>query len=139
MERETDIAWAAGFLDGEGCLTISRWKNRHYARITTNQKFRAPLDRLVTIFGFGSVRKIKDERMPARHLWRLTWDHRQAEKVCRACCAQFTIKREQAKAILAFQWSCLRFPRNRWNPLTTWELAQRDWHYWRLRELKHAA
>ena len=54
---ETEIAWAAGFFDGEGCITHGR---RHAdgsvpLRLALNQVDRRPLDRFAQILG-GSVK-----------------------------------------------------------------------------------
>lgn len=52
-----DIAWAAGFLEGEGCF-MKRKNPLHSMspRISAVQKQREPLDRLVKLFG-GKVSK----------------------------------------------------------------------------------
>lgn len=57
MSRETDLAWAAGFFDGEG--TVGLWKNnggspglgRKRLSASVSQKPREPLDHFVSICG----------------------------------------------------------------------------------------
>ena len=75
-QRDIDIAWAAGFLEGEGCF---RWtaplnqkgKAYGYAEIKASQNERDPLDKLVEIFG-GKVRKeIKKEKSSQGYIY--TW------------------------------------------------------------------
>ena len=51
--NETELAWAAGFFDGEGC-TFSNGKD--YPRLVVFQKDRRPLDRFAAAVGFGHVR-----------------------------------------------------------------------------------
>jgi hypothetical protein len=51
-----DLHWAAGFLEGEGCFTISRInkgadKNSFRARVVVGQKDREPLEKLQRILG----------------------------------------------------------------------------------------
>lgn len=54
---ETDIAWAAGFFDGEGCIVIRKYlqKNRkvpsYYVEIQISQREREPLERFMKWFG----------------------------------------------------------------------------------------
>lgn len=65
-EITCDIAWAAGFFDGEGCIRNTHWTNkvnrntRYGLQITITQKHREPLDRFQRIFGCGKVYRHKD-------------------------------------------------------------------------------
>lgn len=59
-DRE-ELAWAAGFFDGEGCINVSvsnRTKVADYKalRITVSQVNRQPLDRLKKTLNMGKVR-----------------------------------------------------------------------------------
>lgn len=72
--RELDpvaVAWAAGFLDGEGCFTISRTSNPRQLtpRVTAAQIVRTPLDRLVDLFN-GSVSTRPPPKGNRRQEWR---------------------------------------------------------------------
>lgn len=61
MTRNEELAWAAGFTDGEGTFGAyagARTRagiSRRYLRVSVAQKNRALLDRLVVIFGCGHV------------------------------------------------------------------------------------
>lgn len=63
MSRSHKIAWAAGFMDGDGFITIqnrtSKYKDKvytgHYLRVGACQSALAPLEELKKLFG-GSVR-----------------------------------------------------------------------------------
>lgn len=48
----TELAWAAGFYDGEGCTS----NGYDRIRCTIGQKERTTLDRFVKAIGFGNVR-----------------------------------------------------------------------------------
>jgi len=37
---KTDIAWAAGFFDGEGCIRINKTKNQYILQIFTFHKMK---------------------------------------------------------------------------------------------------
>jgi hypothetical protein len=55
-----DWAWAAGFIDGEGCILLTR----NSPRVTACQKDRELLDRLLALFG-GTVRQqVKGRKTP---------------------------------------------------------------------------
>ena len=56
MGKETELAWAAGFFDGEGC-TFSNGKD--YPRMVAAQMDRRPLDRLHAAVGFGIVKPVR--------------------------------------------------------------------------------
>lgn len=59
MSKTHQIAWAAGFFDGEGYITIGRrntpYKDKtyyhHYLRIGINHVAREPIDEMYRIFG----------------------------------------------------------------------------------------
>lgn len=61
MPTETDLAWAAGFIDGEGSVGIYGKSDR---RIGASQSMREPLDKLASMFG-GNV---KEDRRREGHL-----------------------------------------------------------------------
>ena len=48
MPRDADLAWAAGFIDGEGCVAVD---SRKSPRITVSNTDRRPLDRLQELLG----------------------------------------------------------------------------------------
>lgn len=73
-KREIRLAWAAGFVDGEGCITTNltdggaRGKSSHLI-LDVAQVIRTPLDELVDLFG-GRVRVGKTKKGIC-HFWRL--------------------------------------------------------------------
>ena len=76
-DRALRVAWAAGFLDGEGYVGLSRGISNkktgrpfHQAIIDAAQKHRAPLEELVDLFG-GRVRVGKNW-CGAIFYWRIT-------------------------------------------------------------------
>ena len=69
-----DLAWAAGFIDGEGCIRASyNGAKIRYLYLTVGQKNRPLVDKLIGIFGVGSI-----HHSPARptsseaHVWTCT-------------------------------------------------------------------
>ena len=78
-KRDLDLAWAAGFFDGEGFVTIQNRKHRingveyrgYYLRIGVNHVRREPLEKLVEIFPDTTIRvdkSTKGNRRP-RTVW----------------------------------------------------------------------
>lgn len=71
---EVDLAWCAGFFDGEGYVTISRRNHKgytgHYLRVGINHVAPEPLYKFVELFG-GKLEyddKCKGNRKP-RYRW----------------------------------------------------------------------
>lgn len=57
MSWHFNIQWAAGFFDGEGCVSISKRQRgkflEHHLSVQVGQAIRRPLDELSAIFGGG--------------------------------------------------------------------------------------
>jgi hypothetical protein len=66
LANEIDLAWAAGFIDGEGCINITKryakynngGKLYHSISLSANQISKEPLLKLQEMFG-GKVRAVK--------------------------------------------------------------------------------
>lgn len=77
MSRSHELAWAAGFFDGEGWIKIQKRGNErytgYYLRLGINHVKRDPLDKIQKLFG-GTIRldtKVSGNRKP-RHVWTLS-------------------------------------------------------------------
>src|SRR5260370_31648183 len=77
MSRSHELAWAAGFFDGEGWIKIQSRGNKlyqgYYLRIGINHVKRDPLDKIQKLFG-GNIRldvNVQGNRKP-RHVWTLS-------------------------------------------------------------------
>lgn len=59
MADYNELAWAAGFYDGEGCITLHKskhsGKNWKYPNIHIGQVDRRPLDRFLKAIGVGHI------------------------------------------------------------------------------------
>lgn len=109
MATATDIAWAAGFLDGEGCFLA--WRKPHERRdgtvvdlwtprVSASQVVAAPLERIQAMFG-GVVSERRARTVSGRRSfeWRLTG----ATPLCAALpvlIPYLMVKREQAEVVL---------------------------------------
>jgi hypothetical protein len=54
--KKTDLAWAAGFYDGEGCMSCAKCRDSHQVYIAIAQKDIRPLLKFQAIFGVGKIR-----------------------------------------------------------------------------------
>lgn len=109
MATETDYAWAAGFFDGEGCVSIYSQKRYTCARVHIVQKDIGPLLRFQVIFGskerIGSV-----TRSNRKHrYYRLTFSGQRAADVLAKMLPYLTLKREVALVALQLQDSVNKF------------------------------
>lgn len=84
MSRTHDVAWAAGFFDGEGFVTIQKRNTKaksgkryesYYLRIGINHVAVEPLDEMLRIFG-GTIRKQSAHTVVGnrkqRHSWQMS-------------------------------------------------------------------
>ena len=62
-----DLAWAAGFFDGEGNVSVKRHNNYTRANASIAQVDRRVLDKFVGIVGFGKVYGPYQPRTPNSH------------------------------------------------------------------------
>ena len=99
-----DVAWAAGFFDGEGSiqvLPVTQRPRAHRLKISAVSTTPEPIFRLARVFGgfVGGPYKNKGKRRDY-----LTWslDDRSAKEALRLMLPHLTVKRSQADAVLAF-------------------------------------
>lgn len=111
MSRAHDLAWCAGFFDGEGYVTIqrrtSKYKDKvyhsHYLRIGINHVAPEPLLEMSRVFG-GKIKlddyNIVGNRKP-RHIWMLSCT--QAESALTQMMPYFKNKNKAAELGLELQ------------------------------------
>ena len=71
MTRSTELAWAAGFLDGEGSISVVQYPGRYswYPLAQVGNKERKPVERFREIVGTGFMFKRRQDGfyMGVRH------------------------------------------------------------------------
>jgi hypothetical protein len=105
-QLELDFAWAAGFLDGEGCFSLVKANtNSHPATkrpmVSASQINRAPLDKLVYLF--GSI--VRNNRVNSRGIQIYQWHLTKAEelKPMLECVIPFLVnKKREAEIVLEY-------------------------------------
>jgi hypothetical protein len=102
---ELDIAWAAGFIDGEGCFSIYRRRRRdrptYLVGVSVSQVKREPLDRLQSLFGGKTyVHKSYRPNQISCCSWRV---HSYATlALCRLLDPHLSVKWEQSQLLQQF-------------------------------------
>lgn len=140
-----DLAWAAGLIDGEGCITVDRIRaNRkrgevrvkHRLKLRVQMTHPATVNRLADIFCRGSV--LSPRRSTELSADKVCWSVQGSNAyhcLVRLVPYLFTKRAEAELAIEFHEWNrTVSVPgRNGTSPET---LAKRDNYYWRMRELK---
>jgi hypothetical protein len=104
---EAEVAWAAGFFDGEGSVGIYLYtgKNRHAfnLQMTAGQVDIRPLLLLREIFGGRIETQYAGKAGRGRTLWRWSAGGREAiGEALRAMIPYLVVKREQAQVVLDY-------------------------------------
>lgn len=104
MNKE-DLAWAAGFFDGEGCFSVARTKGSMSVKVTISQAHPEVLDRFRDIVGRGTVLpKTRPINAPSHHKDQWSYQCQNFEGVQYIYTLLWnwlgTIKREQGKRAL---------------------------------------
>lgn len=137
MPAETDLAWAAGIFDGEGCLTlVPTPKRRRFAvRVAVGQKYSPVVKRLREIFG-GDVGQYGTGR---HRQWRWKVENLAAESVLQQVRPYLVLKGEQADLLLEFRQVFGGKKFSRWFPIPAENTAAQAVYHSRIKEMHHAS
>ena len=98
------LAWAAGIIDGEGCISLGPTSGRVQLILHVGQVDIRMLQKLYSIFG-GIIKPMKDHRPRRRAVWRWRVRGDQAAQVLKLILPWLVIKHEQAElALLSRQY-----------------------------------
>ena len=97
---DTQAAWAAGFVDGEGCITFGTRGNL-YPRVCASQKFREPLDHIRDVLG-GVVVALKPWANGAQY-YEWSANGSVAIAALKVMLPYLRLKREQAELVIMSQ------------------------------------
>lgn len=108
MVTETQAAWAAGFFDGEGCVSLhlhTKRSGQQYpaVAIILTQKDRRPLDFFHALFGAKETISVVHRTIHKRPYFRVVYSGRRAAEVLRVLRPYLTLKGEVADVALALQ------------------------------------
>lgn len=141
--KDTDLAYLAGLLDGEGVITIERVrpaphiKNgnpRYFAKVEVQMSDREPIDHLARLYDRNVMIKKPSANM-TKPGYRLSWQSRIAAGLLEQVLPYLVLKRPQAVVVLAFQGAMTaEGPGGRRK--TPEQLAMREGYYLECRRLK---
>lgn len=99
---DIDIAYIAGFFDGEGSIFISKSRKQYFLTVSISNTDKSVLESIQRIMG-GSLSKSPDKRENCSHLFRLRLYCDEAKKFLEKILPYLKIKKEQAKLSIEFQ------------------------------------
>lgn len=114
LTNEQFWIWLAGFIDGEGCIYISRTKNenrwgyQYTLRLEITQANKELLDSIKERVGFGSntwnknINAVKN-RVSKRQVYSIKWSSRKAYEILKKLYPYLVVKRAQASMGMEFQ------------------------------------
>lgn len=139
MVDPAELAYLAGFFDGEGCITVVRRSRGNMTlAVRTSQVNPAPLYRFARAFG-GEVQPIKGTLQPNRRQ-AFQWGRysQNASDVLEALLPYLQVKRGEAEMGIALHWNIRQFDgRGKRVPVDELDVQLREWIYDMLRQAKH--
>lgn len=140
-QKQIDLAWAAGFFDGEGCIRINKTMRKHgyiyYLQIFVRQVDPAPINKFKALFG-GSIQyrsKSNDTINNARAIYTWSTAGPTATSVLGKLYPYLVTKTSQAEIAFDFQTSVTN-RKGLSRTLTTKELEFREDCFLKLKEQK---
>ncbi len=139
MISELDLAYIAGFVDGEGCISISKSSSRGSRNTTygpnvditnTNKEILLTIQKILRLGSLESQKRYSSKHKPA---WNLDFKAGEAKQLLLLIRPYLRLKKRQADLLLEFLETSQH--RNQFNPLTVEEAALRDVMYEEMREL----
>ena len=132
---EAEVAWLAGFFDGEGSVSIVKNRKRNTAFINARigNTCLPALERVKLISGCGAIAEQRHKNPKWRRVWYWTAACQQAAHFLTLVLPYLAIKREQAEIALQFQATVEKGGRS----YTQEKSEIREALYWRLRRLNN--
>jgi hypothetical protein len=138
MVAEINLDYLAGFVDGEGCISLVKRKARKQGyspeykpvMIIANT-YKELIDKLQSVFG-GAIYPQRNRNPIWKARYQLCWNNYEVYKLCRLLSKKLIMKKEQAEIIVAFYDNR---PEKKNYPLPANELERRQKLYERIRVL----
>lgn len=126
MSEQTQYAWAAGFFDGEGCVSLHNQDRSTCVRIILVQKDIRPLENFKAIFDCYEKLSVVTRRNRTNHYYRLVISGSRAADVLTKMLPYLTLKRAVAEVALDLQSRVeSQGGYSKWNRMSDDELAIR--------------
>lgn len=131
LPNEIDLAWAAGFIDGEGAVGLYKKNTSHcyfsfFVRISVANTNLPALERLKNMFG-GSIQRTNHNGRNQKPCWTWYCQSALAAKTLEQLLPYLFVKREQAELCI-FSRRYLRYngrPRSRYRTKKQQELSDK--------------
>ena len=130
---EEDLGWIAGFIDGEGCITIGSQTGYNTLLLQVVNSKLDILQGLQAFFGVGSIHKHSSANL---QLWNWAVTSRGATMILKRLLPYFRAKNEEASLALDFRKLMESEPVRIGKPLPEETIAQRAAYFWALRVIK---
>lgn len=109
---ETEHAWAAGIVDGEGCVYIARsgrWdapaKKRNYSVVLAVKMTSEPtIDRLGNMFAPAKSSFVPSRRIGHKDAWQIRWSGTRARRVLASILPYSVTKRREIELALQYEF-----------------------------------
>lgn len=138
-QKDLELAWIAGFIDGEGCITIkkyARYKNqstRYQAYVCCSQATEDNIEALKALqilqkhFGGSLYRQSKSKDTRARESFQWLLVSSSAMECVKQLLPYLIIKKKQAELLIQYQ---SELKSNRGAKRLTNEILQKRYNYW---------
>lgn len=138
--HNSDVVWAAGFFDGEGCIVLRKQKAKdrsliHVLQLTLANTHRPALEEFCKAVGVGYVRVKSKSTKSWRRCWVWQTGAAKAAQVLQLLRPHLRVKRAEADVALAFR-KLPRSRKGRGGKLTSFEIAQRERVHLQLQRMK---
>lgn len=109
---DSDIAWAAGFFDGEGCITFMERSGRYYCSISTSQYYDG---RSIIFFKILFGGRVNQKLRNGAPLW--TWTQYGKDALHTLSLVRPYLKRKDREADLLFEYGKIKYGNlyNKWS------------------------
>jgi len=96
--KETEKAYIAGFIDGEGCITVYKSESCIDSKLLIGNTNKEVIEKIRSIVGFGRIYQKKPYQHPLYHklLYSLEYSSRQAKEVLEEVLPYLIAKHKQA-------------------------------------------
>lgn len=111
-ERQLEVAWAAGIIDGEGCIRVSEGRslNSYTLTVAVSMTCDVTIEKLRNLFRGGSVSRQLAKNQKNKDTFRITWCNRWAHLVLLDIEEFSVTKVEQVRLALDFfKWGADKF------------------------------
>ena len=127
--KKTDLAWAAGFIDGEGTFTLTRRLKPRLSydlKISAGQTSIEPLEKLCSLFGGKSYMRRAPFGIHKKPMYGWQVCNKMAEKTARLLLPYLIVKKQRAILMLEYCDTKNKFKPGAGRPLPEFEKNKRN-------------